>query len=373
LLLAVAKRTPLYQIHLSAGARMVDFAGWDMPLHYGSQVAEHQQVRRAAGVFDVSHMGIVDLTGPGAAGLLSYLLANDVGTLRPGKGLYTCMLNPSGSVMDDLIAYSLAPDALRLVVNAATKEKDLAWIARHAAGRQVEVRPREDLAMLAVQGPQARDRTYPVLPESLRAQARELEPFTACSDGHHLVARTGYTGEDGFEVMVPSASAEALWHGLEKQGVGPCGLGARDTLRLEAGLCLYGSDMDEDTSPLEAGLGWTIAWEPRTRDFVGRSALEAQRRAGPARKQVGLVLTDRGVLRSHQRVVVDAIGEGMVTSGGFAPTLGVSIALARVPAATPYEAPCHVEIRGKLCAARVVKPPFVRHGKPMVQSAGVTL
>jgi glycine cleavage system T protein (aminomethyltransferase) len=352
---------------------MVEFAGWDMPLHFGSQVAEHRRVRSAAGMFDVSHMGIVDLVGPGGADLLRYLLANDIARLRPGKALYSCMLNPGGGVMDDLIVYALADGTFRIVVNAATCEKDLAWIRLQAHSRGVEVTPRCDLAMLAIQGPEARDKTVGVLPDSLRGSAGALRPFAAHAADRYLLARTGYTGEDGFEVMLPGDAAATLWQALEERGVQPCGLGARDSLRLEAGLCLYGAEMGEETSPLEAGLGWTVAWEPETRDFIGRSALEAIREAGPARGQVGLVLTGSGVLRSGQRVIIEGIGQGVVTSGGFAPTLGTSIALASVPEATPYEVPCQVEIRGKLCPAWVVKPPFVRHGKPMVQSPGVTL
>jgi aminomethyltransferase len=349
---------------------MVDFAGWDMPLHYGSQMAEHRQVRAGAGMFDVSHMGIVDVSGADSAALLRHLLANDVAKLVPGKALYSCLLNPGGGVMDDLIAYALGNGAFRLVVNAATTEKDLAWLQRHLGARRVETALRRDLAMIAIQGPEARQKTRAVLPRPLAERAAALDAFSACGDGRYFAARTGYTGEDGFEVMLPAQAAAEFWRDLSDQGVRPCGLGARDSLRLEAGLCLYGSDMDEDTSPLEAGLGWTIAWEPPTRDFVGREAVDAVRRAGPAFRQVGLLLTGSGVLRSRQRVVLEGIGEGVVTSGGFAPTLDASIGLARVPAATRNGAPCHVEIRGKLCPARVVKPPFVRHGKPTFQSRG---
>lgn len=365
----MGKRTPLYARHVAAGAHMVDFAGWDLPLHYGSQVREHHAVRRAAGVFDVSHMGIVDLHGEGARELLRRLLANDVGRLsRPGQALYACMLNPRGGVLDDLIAYHRGADGYRLVVNAATRARDLDWIAGEARGFQVDVRERTDLAMVAVQGPAARELTHAVLPASLAGAAQGLGRFNAAWEGEWLVARTGYTGEDGYELVVPSAEAERLWGGLVEQGVTPAGLGARDTLRLEAGLNLYGADMDEQVSPLECGLGWTVAWDPPERAFVGREALEAARAAGPARKLVGLLLEAPGVMRAHQRVFVPGDGQGELTSGGFSPTLGRSIGLARVPAATAGTV--EVEIRNRRLPAQVVTPPFVRHGRAVFPVGG---
>jgi len=344
---------------------MVPFGGWDMPLHYGSQLAEHLAVRASAGMFDVSHMQTVDLDGPGALPFLRRLLANDAARLKaPGKALYTCLLNPQGGVIDDLILYHLGPGRYRTVVNAATAEKDLAWMREQAVGAEVEIKPRRDLAMIAVQGPQAREKTAPLLPEPLRERALALAPFSAAEHGDWLVARTGYTGEDGFEVLCPAGEAPGLWRGLLAAGVRPCGLGARDTLRLEAGMNLYGQDMDETTSPLAAGLGWTIAWEPAERDFIGRAALEAQREAGDLPDFVGLLLLGPGVLRAHQRVLADGRGVGEVTSGGFAPSLGRSIALARVAPGTGPE--CAVEIRGRPVPARVVKPPFVRKGAALI-------
>jgi aminomethyltransferase len=357
-------KTPLYETHVAAGARMVDFGGWDMPVNYGSQIEEHHAVRRDAGMFDVSHMLITDIVGPRAREFLRSVLANDIAKLRePGKALYSCMLNDSGGVIDDLITYFLDDAWLRVVVNAGTREKDIAWLKRHAAAFQVEVRPRTDLAMIAVQGPQAREKAASVLGQQI-AGALELRPFFGAELGPYFVSRTGYTGEDGWEIALPAAHATELWRGLNEAGVTQCGLGARDTLRLEAGMNLYGNDMDESTSPLESGLTWTVAFDPPDRNFIGRSALEAQRAKGVPRKLVGVVLEDRGVLRSHQKVVVPGIGEGEITSGTFSPTLERSIGFARVPAATADEV--QVDIRGKLLAARVVKYPFVRNGKGLI-------
>jgi aminomethyltransferase len=355
-------KTPLYDAHVAAGARMVDFGGWDMPLHYGSQKEEHHAVRQRAGVFDVSHMTIVDLAGERTQDFLRYLLANDVARLTDsGKALYTCMLNEAGGVIDDLIVYFFSTEHYRLVVNAATRDKDLAWINRQAERFAVDVKERDDLAMLAVQGPNARELAGEVLSTTYRDAALGLKPFFGLEAGDWFVARTGYTGEDGFEIVMPAADAEAAWHGLLEAGVAPAGLAARDTLRLEAAMNLYGNDMDEDTSPLEAGLGWTVAWEPAERDFIGRAAVEAVRANADRRRFVGLLLEDKGVLRAHQRVVVDGVGEGETTSGGFAPTIGRSIALARVPAGD-YET-AQVDIRGRLLNVRIVPTPFVRHGK----------
>ncbi|MEM8814947.1 MAG: glycine cleavage system aminomethyltransferase GcvT [Pseudomonadota bacterium] len=355
-------RTALYAQHVAAGARVVDFGGWDMPLHYGSQKEEHHAVRRHAGVFDVSHMTIVDVSGAGARAFLRDLLANDVAKLKePGKALYSCMLNDAGGVVDDLIVYFFTPERYRLVVNAATRDKDLAWIDARAGGFDVTVQERTELAMLAVQGPEARALAAAVLPESSRDSALALRPFFGLEAGDWFVARTGYTGEDGFEIVMPEASAAATWQALLGAGVAPCGLAARDTLRLEAAMNLYGNDMDENTSPLAAGLGWTIAWQPEDRGFVGRTALEAYRAREDRPRFVGLLLEDKGVLRAHQRVVVAGVGDGETTSGGFSPTLGRSIALARVPAGDYEHA--EVEIRGKLLKVRIVPTPFVRNGK----------
>ncbi|WP_428622980.1 glycine cleavage system aminomethyltransferase GcvT [Sedimenticola sp.] len=362
----MGNRTILFDTHNSIGARIVPFGGWDMPLHYGSQLEEHHAVRRDAGMFDVCHMTVVDLNGERVREFLRHLLANDVARLQqPGKALYSCMLNEQGGVIDDLIVYFMSKTWFRMVVNAGTTEKDLAWLNRQAPAFQVTVQPRKDLAMIAVQGPQAREKTLPLLPEALRGPVGELKPFFAASVADWFVGRTGYTGEDGFEVVLPETEAVAFWQALATAGVQPCGLGARDTLRLEAGMNLYGSDMDETISPLEAGLNWTIAWEPAERDFMGRRAIEIHRDDPANRQFVGLVLTGRGVLRDHQKVFFQDQEAGEITSGGFAPTLEKSIALARVSPAVSEQ--CEVEIRGKRIAAKVVQPPFVRHGKVRVE------
>jgi len=362
----MAKRTPLYEIHVAAGAKMVDFGGWDMPLHYGSQLDEHHQVRRDAGMFDVSHMTIVDLGGARTRDFLRRLAANNIDKLKkPGKALYTCMLNERGGVIDDLIIYFCADDRFRLVVNAATRDKDLAWIEQHARQFGVSVRERRDLAMIAVQGPQARTKFDAALPALAPAAARLAAPFTFAVVGEYLVARTGYTGEDGYEVMMPSTEVVAVWRKLAAAGVEPAGLGARDTLRLEAGMNLYGTDMDESTTPLESGLAWTVGWEPADRDFIGRHALEDQRQRADAARFAGLVLLDKGVLRNHQKVLVNGRVAGEITSGSFSPTLGRAIAFARVQGETGDV--CQVEMRGKALDVRVVKPPFVRNGKACVE------
>ncbi len=358
-------KTPLFKQHVDLGGKLIDFGGWDMPLHYGSQIEEHHAVRTAAGVFDVSHMTIVDISGPGARNFLRKLLANDVAKLTvSGKALYSCMLNDEGGVVDDLITYYLDDEHYRMVVNAATRDQDLAWINSQTDGFEVNITEQPDLAMVAVQGPLARERAAGLLDATIREQALALKPFHALDAGDLFIARTGYTGEDGWEIVLPPERAATFWNDLVAAGVQPCGLGARDTLRLEAGMNLYGTDMDLTTSPLVAGLGWTIAWEPADRSFTGREVLEQQRASGPAPRFCGLLLEDRGVLRNHLRVVVDGLGDGEITSGGFSPTLGRSIAMARLPAGDYDHA--QVEVRGKLLAVRVVKPPFVRNGKACI-------
>ena len=358
----MAHRTPLYDTHVQSGAKIVDFGGWDMPLHYGSQIDEHHKVRNDAGMFDVSHMNVFELKGESVRGFLRLLLANDVDKLKtPGKALYSCMLNKEGGVLDDLIVYYLDETWFRVVANAATREKDMAWI-RNAAQSfgGVEVIARDDLAMIAIQGPNAKQKVYKALGDALRA-AEALKPFHSVSVGELFVATTGYTGEDGFEIILPGRQAADAWQALRRVDVAPIGLGARDTLRLEAGMNLYGQDMDETTTPLESGLAWTVALES-PRKFIGREALEKQKGAGVPRSFVGLVLEDKGVLRGHQKVSCDG-AHGEITSGSFSPTLNRSIALARVPAGVAVGSRCQVDIRGKMAEVRVVKFPFVRHGK----------
>lgn len=353
----MSRQTPLYQAHLDAGGKLVDFAGWSLPIHYGSQVEEHHAVRRACGMFDVSHMTVVDLQGPDVEAYLRRLLANDVARVVDGQALYACMLDEQGGVIDDLITYRVNRDFFRTVVNAATRTADLAWMQQQAAGFELSITEREDLAMIAVQGPQARDKVIAMLEAPALA---ELKPFRALAWGELFVARTGYTGEDGFEILLPAERAVAFWQALQEHGVQPCGLGARDSLRLEAGLNLYGQDMDTATTPLVSNLAWTVAFEPEDRDFVGRAALESQRAAGVPERLVGLVLGKGAIPRSGAPVYT-AEGQGQVTSGSFSPTLECPIALARIPAGESSAA--EVELRGKRLAARIVKPPFVRNGQ----------
>jgi aminomethyltransferase len=361
----LGRRTPLYDLHVQLGARMVDFGGWDMPVNYGSQIEEHHAVRRDAGIFDVSHMCVIDVKGPRVREFFSRLIANDVAKLKtPGKALYSCMLNDAGGVIDDLIVYFIDEAFFRTVVNAGTRDKDLAWMRAIAQPFGVTLTERTDLAMLAVQGPNARRKVADLL-DSHRDEALALEPFSGSQLGDWFVARTGYTGEDGFEIMLPAGEAADVWIELNRLGVRSAGLGARDTLRLEAAMNLYGNDMDESQNPLESGLAWTVSFENPARDFIGRQALEALKAAGLKRKFVALLLEDRGVLRGHQKVIVDGQGEvGEITSGTFSPTMERSIALARVPRETGDKV--QVDVRGKLLSARVVKAPFVRHGKVLV-------
>jgi aminomethyltransferase len=360
----VGKRTPFYDLHVKANAKIVDFAGWDMPLHYGSQIQEHFQVRQHAGMFDVSHMGVVDMQGTDATLFLSRLLANDVDRLVSGKALYTCMLNEQGGVLDDLIVYKINDDFYRVIVNAGTRVKDLDWMRKHVQGLDLNIMERTDLVMLAIQGPEVKDKIREFFPAQQAQAIADLKPFTFIILNDMFIARTGYTGEDGYEIITQASEAAKLWEGLLACDIKPCGLGARDTLRLEAGLNLYGSDMDENVTPFESNLGWTVILEPQTREFIGRKALESQKEKGVVHRLVGLVLEGPGVMRNHQKVFMNGDGEGEITSGGYSPTLAKSIALARIPTVAGTD--CLVEIRDKKVPAKVVKPPFVRHGKKMI-------
>jgi aminomethyltransferase len=367
------KATPLNSVHRALGAKMVDFGGWDMPVNYGSQIEEHNAVRSDAGMFDVSHMCVVDLKGASVRAFLRGLLANNVDKLQaPGKALYSCMLNPQGGVIDDLIVYYFAEDWFRLVVNAGTAEKDIAWIRQQndATGSNLAITPRrsdlsdDGIALVAVQGPNARAKVWQVVPQT-QAPSEGLKPFNAVivNDtpfGELMVARTGYTGEDGFEIGVPASQVEALWNALAAAGIKPAGLGARDTLRLEAGMNLYGQDMDDNVSPLDAGLAWTVDLVS-DRDFIGKGALQQN---GQKQNFVGLILREKGgILRAHQKVVAASGNAGEITSGTFSPSMQQAIALARVPVDVAIGDTVHVEIRDKKLAASVVKLPFVRNGK----------
>lgn len=366
----MAQYTILIDQHHQAGAKIVDFAGWDMPLHYGSQINEHKMVRNDAGMFDVSHMTVVDIAGSQATAYLHRLLANNVDKLTLGKALYSCMLKEDAGIIDDLIVFKMEEQRYLVVVNAATRVKDLAWMTAQAKDFDVSVKHRQNTAMIAVQGPNAREKANIALATQQSAAtadaANALDVFFGCEcDNDVFISRTGYTGEDGYEIILPENQAAALWNALISAGVKPAGLGSRDTLRLEAGMNLYGTDMDETTSPLESGLGWTLGWKPEGRDFIGRSALEAQRLDKSHSRLVGLVLEQRGMLRNHMAITLDGNPAGEITSGSFSPTLGRAIAMARVSPEVGEH--CQIEIRGKMLDAKVVKMPFVRHGKACIE------
>lgn len=359
----MTNKTVLHAKHLEAGAKMVDFHGWEMPINYGSQIEEHHAVRQDAGMFDVSHMTIVDVQGTDAKAFLRRLVINDVAKLTTaGKALYTGMLNEEGGVIDDLIIYFFDETNYRLVVNSATREKDLAWMAKQSEGFDITITERPEFGMIAVQGPKAIEKVATLLTDEQKASVDGMKPFFGVQVGDVFIATTGYTGENGYEIIVPDSVAEDFWQKLIDADVKPCGLGARDTLRLEAGMNLYGLDMDESVSPLAANMAWTVTWEPEDRDFIGRSVIAAQREAGDQPKLVGLVLEEKGVLRSGLKVVTEQ-GEGVITSGTFSPTLGHSVALARVPRSIKVGDTVEVEMRKKLVKVQVTKPSFVRNGK----------
>ncbi|GMR06953.1 MAG: glycine cleavage system aminomethyltransferase GcvT [Gammaproteobacteria bacterium] len=364
------KQTPLYQQHIDAGAKIVDFSGWQMPIHYGSQLEEHHAVRQSAGVFDVSHMNVVDLHGSGGKAFLQHLLANDVDKLKtPGKALYSCMLTDDGGIIDDLIVYFMNESWYRIILNASTHDKDMKWLNSLLHDFQnVSLYERPELAMLAIQGPQAIKKFSSLISDEAADRVAELAVFQACEIDGVFIGRTGYTGEDGLELILPGDDAVDLWQQLMTVDVKPIGLGARDTLRLEAGMALYGLDMDATTSPLVSGLGWTVAWQPEARDFIGRNSLHMAKQNGLEQRVVGLLLTGRGVLRSHQQVHFSDGSKGEITSGSYSPTLARSIALARVPSKVKIGDSCEVEIRGRLIPAIVVKYPFVRHGQSCIET-----
>lgn len=357
------KLTPFNAEHHKLGAKMVDFCGWEMPLYYGSQIEEHNRIRQDVGMFDVAHMTILDVDGKDARAFLRYLFANDIDKLKvPGAALYSCMLNERGGVIDDLIVYRRTERDYRVVVNAATHDKDVAWFQAQAKKFDVTVTERSsEFAMLAVQGPNAREKIKAAFTPKQVQATNDLKTFYGIDVDGWWIARTGYTGEDGYEIMIPKEQGVDFWQKCLAAGIKPCGLVSRDSLRLEAGMSLYGSEMDENQNPLESNLTWTVAFEPQDRDFIGRKALETIKQAGLKRKLVGLVLEDKGVLRSHQKVIVPGIGEGETTSGGFSPVLGVGIALARVPIETGDH--CLVVVRDKQLRVKVIKPPFVKKPK----------
>lgn len=354
-------KTPFYESHLNSGGKIVDFGGYALPVNYGSQIKEHEIVREDAGMFDVSHMVITDITGDGSKNFLRRLLTNDISKLEKhgiGKAFYSAMLNPDGCVIDDLICY-LMPDGYRLVTNAATKEKDLNWLNHVAKEFKVQLNTRIDLAMIAVQGPQAIDKVATIFPQ-IATELTKLKPFVAITHDDYFLASTGYTGEKGLEIILPAVKAAQFWQQLLDSGVQPCGLGARDTLRLEAGMNLYGHDMDEKTSPISCGMDWVVDLSDESRNFIGREAYTKLKQSNYYPIQVGLILKGRGVLREGQAVYLGDQCIGKITSGTFSPTMKQSIAIAMLD--KPVEN-VSVDIRGNLEDAKVVKLPFVRNGK----------
>lgn len=352
-------KTPLYDAHLADDAKMVDFGGWDMPIHYGSQIEEHHAVRNAAGVCDVSHMTVVDVMGVDSLAYLRRLLANDVAKLTvPGKALYSAMLNEQGGILDDLIVY-LTEDGYRVVVNCATREKDLAWMAKQSAGFDCNIQERPELAILAVQGPDSLEIVKSLVTSERAALISELKPFVGRFSGSWFIARTGYTGEKGVEIILPGEEAPAFWAAIRAAGIAAVGLGARDTLRLEAGMNLYGSDMNESVTPFESNMGSTVVMSS-DHEFVGKSALQTQLDAGIEQELVGLVMLEKGVMRGHYPIYRGDQQVGEITSGAFSPTLSHSIALARVQIGAE---PLEVGIRNKRMPVYVIPPPFARNGK----------
>ena len=359
----MSNKTTLHAKHIEAGAKMVDFYGWEMPINYGSQIEEHHAVRQNAGMFDVSHMTIVDVSGAQAQAYLRKLVINDVAKLTvAGKALYTGMLNEEGGVIDDLIIYFFSETNYKLVVNSATRVKDLEWMNKQAQSFDVTITERPEFGIIAVQGPEAKAKVATLLTAEQTLAVDGMKPFFGVQTGELFIATTGYTGENGYEIVVPEAQAADLWQQLLNAGVAPCGLGARDTLRLEAGMNLYGLDMDETISPLAANMAWTISWEPTDRNFIGRTVLEAQKEAGDQPKLVGLIFEEKGVLRTGLKVLTPD-GDGIITSGTFSPTLGHSIAMARVPRSVKIGDTIQVEMRKKMVDVKVIKPSFVRNGK----------
>lgn len=358
-------KTPLHQQHLDAQGQMVDFYGWSLPMSYGSQLEEHHAVRRHAGMFDVSHMAIVEVTGDQAHDFLRYLLANDIAKMKQtGRAQYTLMLNQQGGVLDDLIVFFAEQQRYRLIFNAANAQRNIDWVKQQAHDYDVVVSYLQNLANVAVQGPKACELVQTLKPE-LSEQLSNLKPFRFIESQQWWLSRTGYTGEDGLEIMLPAGEVPAFWQSLLTAGVKPCGLGARDTLRIEAGLNLYGQDMDESTLPMESNLDWVVSWKDTERDFIGRQALEIQ--AGKSSQHLmGVVLLERGVLRSGQQAYSGDIVQGTVTSGTFSPTMQRGIGLIRVDKSVTINDQVAISYRRRVMQAQIVKPPFVRQGQVLI-------
>lgn len=355
------KHTALFQTQVDAGGKMVDFNGWEMAINFGSQIDEHHQVRQDCGMFDVSHMSVIEVKGVDGTRFLRHILSADVAKTTIGKAIYSCMLNVEGGVLDDLIVYHRGDKGYRLVVNAATADSDLTWIMAQAEGFKIEVEVLKEVAIIAVQGPNARSKVFAAMP-GVEEVCGDLQKFSSASIGSLFIARTGYTGEDGFEIILPAKSAVFTWKMLGDVGVKPCGLAARDTLRLEAGLSLYGAEMDEMTTPFDANLSWCVDFNDESRDFIGRAAYANLK---SEKTIVGLVLEGKGMIRKGQIVECEN-GDGVVTSGGFSPTMKVSIGLARVPKNSVGKV--KIQIRNKTVFAKIVAPPFVKNGEILVKN-----
>jgi glycine cleavage system T protein (aminomethyltransferase) len=359
------RKTPLSGVHRESGAKMVPFGGWEMPVEYSGLIAEHLAVRKAAGLFDVSHMGEFEIEGEGALAFLQRVTANDVGKLRDGQAQYSALPLPNGAPVDDVIVYRRGPERFLLVVNAGNIEKDWKWLEAQGPSGCVLANRSDEYGLLALQGPQAAAILQPLTPLDLASLAY-YHFAEGDVEGHPvIVSRTGYTGEDGFEIFVPADRAEPLWRRLieagRDKGLVPAGLGARDTLRLEARMCLYGNDMDETTTLVEAGLGWIVSTDEAKGDYPGRAVLEGQKKNGAPRRLVGFEVAGRGIARHGHPVYMGDDEAGAVTSGTYAPFLQKNIGLCYLP--TPRSAvgtEFQIDIRGRRVPARVVPTPFYK-------------
>lgn len=360
------KQTPLYACHVAQNAHMVAFGEWEMPMHYGSQIQEHLNTRREVGMFDVSHMVVTDIQGPEATHFLRSILSNDVAKIQPNQALYSCLLHHQGGVLDDLIVYQLSTDHYRLITNSVTREKISLWLNQLAQDFQITLQPQTQYALIAIQGPKAIEtvsQQFATL--GLQSKIKALKSFSALQTEHCFIARTGYTGEPGVEILLSAEDGVSLWNNLAEAGVSPCGLGARDTLRQEAGLNLYGQEMDETTNPYEANLGFTIDLSDSTRNFIGKQAVLAMQ-AQAQFNLVGLVGDKSQIMRRHAPVFLADKTEGVVTSGTYSPTLSCAIAFARIP--KQPAASVEVMVRRSPVQAQVVKLPFVRQGLATFES-----
>jgi aminomethyltransferase len=361
---ATLLKTPLYQAHCDLNAKVVDFGGWALPVNYGSQIEEHHAVRKDCGIFDVSHMTVSDITGPDTLIFLKKILANDIGKIShtSGKALYSCLLNEQGGVIDDLIVYFLSDQHCRLVTNAGTNAKDMAWLNKQAQPFNLTFEEKPELALIAIQGPNALAKAQQVLPKDLAEKATTLSRFQggfADEDKQEaFIGRTGYTGEDGYELIVNAELANSFWSACIAAEIQPCGLGARDTLRLEAGMALYGNDLDEQHTPLESGLKWTVSLSDE-RDFIGKEVLLNESK----QNFVGLILKDRGVLRGHQEIYQGDELIGEITSGTFSPSLEQSIGLARINTTLNVGDEVTIAVRNKRLKAVIAKYPFIKNGQ----------